>query len=87
VLLGLVTRCSWRKIAALVPLAVAVAFAVNFCRLAALARLADRGDFVRFDYWHLGPGSLLHPLVATVALLAVALPLTAPRMSAGPARN
>jgi exosortase/archaeosortase family protein len=83
-LLALVTRAPARRIAPLIPLAVAIGFLVNFARVAVLAWLLQRGELDRFSYWHAGQGGLAYAVFSSLLLLALALPMTVPR---SPARS
>lgn len=82
VLLAVVTRAPARRIAPLVPIAIAVALLVNFVRVALLAWFLERGERGRFGYWHAGQGALLYSALTSLLLLAVGLPLTVGRSRA-----
>ena len=82
VMLAVLTRAPWRRVALLVSLAVVVGLLVNFARLALLARLLENGDLDRFGYWHMGPGALLYSSFSSSLVLGAGLPLTVGRARA-----
>lgn len=74
-LLALVMGGPARGALLLVPVAAAIALAINFARLALLSAALAAGQQERFDYWHLHQGSLVFHTVAAAIFLAVALPV------------
>ncbi len=63
------------RLAALVPICLALGFAVNCARVAWLTGLLSRHEKMRLDFWHKQSGSLIYQAGATAPLLPIAFPL------------
>lgn len=75
----------WQQLS--IPLlGITLAFVINGFRVALMAVLVASGDMEKFDYWHVGDGSLIFSVVAALSFMAIYMGLNS-RSSRKPSLN